>query len=277
MPQVLVLAATTEARPLASTAPHVPVPIAQVVDRGLAFEKHARWPTANAMRAALLEAHRIAFGVAPRPLSLDAIFAAPRPSAFEGAPVPAAQATQTAPWSVGRPPADMGEPVVGIATEQPVAAIKTQSVARRRRAPVAISIASVVALLVLVVAMIAGSRFYSAAKQQVTAASATAQIATASAIPSVSHESPSPLRPAVSAAFTPIPETPAIAFSDLPRMPAVAPAPSATARYSRPSMPAVPAPVASPRASAHPNPPANCNPPYYYDSDGFRIFKKECL
>jgi hypothetical protein len=36
-------------------------------------------------------------------------------------------------------------------------------------------------------------------------------------------------------------------------------------------------PAASPRASAHPNPPANCNPPYYYDSNGFRIFKKECL
>ncbi|HKO48921.1 MAG TPA: serine/threonine-protein kinase [Polyangiaceae bacterium] len=52
----LIVAATRAAPPLRSVAPHVPVALAQVVDRALSFKRSARWPNARAMRKALLEA-----------------------------------------------------------------------------------------------------------------------------------------------------------------------------------------------------------------------------
>jgi serine/threonine protein kinase len=50
---VLAHAATLPVRPLGSVAPAVPDGLASVVDRALAFDRDARWPSAGAMRAAL--------------------------------------------------------------------------------------------------------------------------------------------------------------------------------------------------------------------------------
>ena len=55
--QLLVAAATKPARALASVAPEVPAAVAQVIDRGLAFDKKERWTKASAMRDALRAAH----------------------------------------------------------------------------------------------------------------------------------------------------------------------------------------------------------------------------
>jgi hypothetical protein len=49
----ILAAARTPARSLARVAPRVPPPIVAVVDRSLAFEKDARFPTTRAMRDAL--------------------------------------------------------------------------------------------------------------------------------------------------------------------------------------------------------------------------------
>ncbi|HEX8791325.1 MAG TPA: protein kinase [Polyangiaceae bacterium] len=54
--QVLVKAATSSAPPLRSLVPTVPPPIAEVVDKALAFEKKDRWPSVTAMREALVAA-----------------------------------------------------------------------------------------------------------------------------------------------------------------------------------------------------------------------------
>jgi serine/threonine protein kinase len=62
--EMLVLAATKPARPLASVAPDLPAPLAEVVDRALAFEREARWTDARAMQAALRKAHIEIFGEA---------------------------------------------------------------------------------------------------------------------------------------------------------------------------------------------------------------------
>jgi serine/threonine-protein kinase len=51
----MIYAATRPAPPLASVA-DVPSRVARVVDRALAFDRDARWPSARAMRDALLEA-----------------------------------------------------------------------------------------------------------------------------------------------------------------------------------------------------------------------------
>jgi eukaryotic-like serine/threonine-protein kinase len=117
--QVLVAAATTPARRLASAAPGIPEPIAEVVDRALAFDKAARWPSAGAMRDALAAARLVAGVDAPSKEEIAALFPGGRatsgvsnPAAFaptaESIP-PAARpsasrdATQPAVSSTGRP------------------------------------------------------------------------------------------------------------------------------------------------------------------------------
>ncbi len=53
---VTVRAATTPARSLATVAPATPASVVAIVDRALAFDKAARWPSATAMRDALSKA-----------------------------------------------------------------------------------------------------------------------------------------------------------------------------------------------------------------------------
>ncbi len=53
------LSATQLAPPLSSVVPDVPPVVAEIVDRALAFDKAARWPSAQAMRDALLEADKV--------------------------------------------------------------------------------------------------------------------------------------------------------------------------------------------------------------------------
>jgi serine/threonine-protein kinase len=60
--QVLIRAATTPAPPIATVAPHVPSRVGEVVDRALAFDRHQRWASAEAMRDALRDAHVAVFG-----------------------------------------------------------------------------------------------------------------------------------------------------------------------------------------------------------------------
>jgi serine/threonine protein kinase len=67
--ELLVQAATQPALSLASVAPDVPTPIADVIDRALAFDKLDRWPNARAMREALGRAQSLwadAPEIAPR-------------------------------------------------------------------------------------------------------------------------------------------------------------------------------------------------------------------
>jgi serine/threonine-protein kinase len=63
--QVMIHAATNPARSLGAVAPNLPAPVIAFVDRALSFEKSARWPSAAAMRDALVEVHRELFGAEP--------------------------------------------------------------------------------------------------------------------------------------------------------------------------------------------------------------------
>ncbi len=53
--EMLVAAANYPARSLATVAPGLPPKLVQIVDRALAFDKRARWPSAKAMKNALLD------------------------------------------------------------------------------------------------------------------------------------------------------------------------------------------------------------------------------
>jgi serine/threonine-protein kinase len=76
-----------------------------------------------------------------------------------------------------------------------------------------------------------------------------------------------------SAAPAPVPSTSASAASvdsaapTPDAIPPVAPARSATGRPASPAQPVGPSP----------SPKAHCNPPYYFDAQGNRVFKKECI
>jgi serine/threonine-protein kinase len=61
-PELLINAASVPARSLARVMPGMPPPVIEVVDRALAFEKSARWPSAVAMREALGAAYAGMFG-----------------------------------------------------------------------------------------------------------------------------------------------------------------------------------------------------------------------
>lgn len=68
--QVLIRAATTPAPSLGSIAPEAPRSIVELVDRALAFDKGERWPSAEAMRDAIRDAH---LSVCGRILSRDSL------------------------------------------------------------------------------------------------------------------------------------------------------------------------------------------------------------
>ncbi len=55
-PHLMVLAATTPARPVVTLAPEIHPPLASIVDRALAFRKGDRWSSAEAMRDAVRDA-----------------------------------------------------------------------------------------------------------------------------------------------------------------------------------------------------------------------------
>lgn len=59
---VAMLAATQHARSICTLLPDLPRPVAAVIDRALRFEKSARWPDADALRAAIGEASLLLMG-----------------------------------------------------------------------------------------------------------------------------------------------------------------------------------------------------------------------
>ncbi len=62
MEETLVLSATQSAPPVALVVHDIPPTIAKIVDRALAFDKADRWPSARAMRDALIHAGLILWG-----------------------------------------------------------------------------------------------------------------------------------------------------------------------------------------------------------------------
>ena len=62
--QLMILAATKRVAPVREIAPEIPESVAALLDHALAFEKVARWPSAEAMRNAIAETHLAMYGEA---------------------------------------------------------------------------------------------------------------------------------------------------------------------------------------------------------------------
>jgi serine/threonine protein kinase len=300
-PQMLIHAATRPAPALGSVAPHVPAAVRDVVDRALAFEKAARWPSAREMGQALAEAHRACFGADPGPQTLAAHLghAMARPPAAEDrssleqaatglAPAASSSSTRARPQTprVGRATATAAGPMqrAGSTTAEPV----SQSSVGRAEPPApgapvrrARVVAAMGAAGVLAAAVFVGVRH-----QQAASGSAPAAAPSATALSTV-PATPQPPPQQVPAASPVSPPTPPETSASLAPAAADAPAPAASAparaAHTAPPPPtahvarAAPAAAKSARpATSTPAPSPACTVVADYDPMGHPIFRKEC-
>jgi serine/threonine-protein kinase len=189
----LLLAMTQPLPPALTLAPHLPVPVARVLDRAVAFEQDDRFPDAETMRSALRDAHDSLEGTMllrepVAPTAAPAATAAPAPTPPYAPPIaapppmmrgqtPSASPASPASWPTAEPALTTGRGLC--ATSQ---ATRTRSAVT----PVLVVLGLGVALVVTVgVAMVKrGQGATSAAgggAEAPTASAATATTATATA------------------------------------------------------------------------------------------------
>jgi tRNA A-37 threonylcarbamoyl transferase component Bud32 len=287
--QLLIKAATTPARSVASLMPAMPKGMSEVIDRALAFEKSKRWPSALAMQTALRDAAREAFTTVPvasvlaemldelveRERTLLAPTEPPQPGPLKPivdsdeiptgtrAAVARAAAVETLVGTV----APESPPAVGVIT---AAAVATDSSLRRtasRPRGIAAAGAALAGIGIGVVLLVVTRA--SPSKDAPTAGSATR--ATAIAAPST-PVSASAAAPAVTGAWTAVAVVPAPIATQPAAPTRVAPQPPSVPVAPRPHPQGAPA-AAPPASAAKPN----CNPPYEFDESGNKRWKRECL
>jgi len=297
--QLLIKAGTTRARPLLSVAPDVEKPIADVVDRALAFDKPARWPTADSMRDALLTASGLAHGKIPGrdvlvPVvdadskKLDAAQTERAPGSFGpggaastprlvvhgGADIRVNDPTFATPGgSVGRPVRPLDPPTGTSVSPPPRAALPGVSTANpvsaefdTMRTPPASSWRLRI-IAGIAVAVAAGALLFAFTRPRPG--------------PPTSSVAATP-PPAVTAAPTPTPPQPfaSTASPASPASPAASPEP-ATATSSPPVHVATATPPSKPSkpagAKSTAAPASDCSTPYTLDADGNKKWKLECV
>jgi serine/threonine protein kinase/tetratricopeptide (TPR) repeat protein len=150
--ETVVHAATRPARSLLEVAPFVPKAVADVVDEALAFEPKDRWPSADAMHAALAAALGSVPEAPSSKTNLAALFPARRSMMPEpGGPVPKGLEFESAPTvsapDLARGSSPLAELVDAGVTEQPVSNSRPSPRARARpRRVLALAAAIVVTL-----------------------------------------------------------------------------------------------------------------------------------
>jgi serine/threonine protein kinase len=283
--QLLVQLVTQPARSFAVAAPEAPDAIVEVIDRALCFDRNRRWPSARAMRAALEEASRRAFGGLPSRAGLAALvdLASARSSAGVQGPADTSTAAaasrewvadRAAKWSEGPTLREAGAKGA-VETSRPVSR-DGHSLHRSRRSALA------VAFLVLAIggsASIAGVVLLRRGRTREE--------------PSVSRVATWPARSDAEAGSVvgtaPRSEVASNGGREEAGGDAIPAAPEGSlkargAYWPRSSPARAIPPVASqeqrpepPDASERPDAASNCKPPFYYDSAWNRVFKKECL
>jgi serine/threonine-protein kinase len=245
--QLLIRAATAPAPPMASAAPDVAPALANVIDRALAFDKAARWPSAAAMREALREASLSMFGEGPSRRVLRGLLGL----------------DDRAPQSTERPPAPsvVRTPPAELTTSQPVETEpQLPASPPRARAGIIAVLACGVTVLVIGLTAVAvralGHRPVVAAPAQ---SSEAAPAPTPAAAPAETLAPAEPL-PSVQGASSTVaapPDHPGPVASTAPaaRVPAVRPTPTPKAASAK----------------------SDCAVPYVLDSSGNKKWKLQCL
>jgi serine/threonine-protein kinase len=264
-PQIMILAATTPPRSLASVAPWLPAPVVSVIDRALAFDKAMRWQDAASMRDTLRDAHMMVLG---RPLSRGPLvqLAGGSMALEETLGAPMAPTARTAPLLRATPigpamtPPSGPTALPGGTTAQPVAQEHgAQGPAPQRRTALVV-VASAVAFCVAGIGAAAVARLAmrpSAGAPTMMAASATP----AAAPPSATVEPPA--APSTTSATSTAPSAPPAAPTVTPHGPVTGPI-------------APHLPIRLDAGTAHTTTPS-CTPPFFFDASGNKVFKPECL
>jgi serine/threonine protein kinase len=281
-PQLLVKAATTQARSFAVAMPDAPAVIVQLVDRALAFDKRARWPSAAAMRDGVVAAAtHVRGGMASR----QALSMLVTNSDWLGL-APTVPSSPTAASAHSAPEVSRRSAPRAMATGHPViknVAHGEASRGGRMRKVAAVGAAVAVALAGGVIAL----RNVRHAAPAVTA-SAELPAATppsAAVVVPAAASAPPPVAPA-QAEVRPVATWRAVAVDASPDAGAAVRPRGRAAASSRPTpQPAAPATATdtglesvSRSASSASSPAArSCNPPYEVDSDGNKRWKRECL
>jgi serine/threonine protein kinase len=292
--QIMIRAATTPAPLFSSVIPEAPPLIAEVIDRSLAFDKSERWGSATSMREALRTAARSTFGVVPTPETLADIieelgeeatvvqFEPPPPHpglqhvvspSTEDVTTPAARegskpaTTQRLPSTpaAGTPPV-RGAPAAELATAQPV----SRDTPRKSlplwgvRSPPAIALAAIGAAVVMGVGLGLVVFFVKPSPRAAPSSAASmvspSTVTAASAAPPESSEVP-PAPPIASAQEVQVDDQSTTSATGAP----AAPGPTTTTGTAQPASPR--------RPTAKPN----CSQPYWFDAQGTKHFKRECL
>jgi serine/threonine-protein kinase len=272
---VLVQTATTPPRSLRTVAPQLPSPVIELVDRALSFNKAQRWPSAKAMRDALVQVSLGVRGTAGSTADTLALLAGVSSKNATSARVDERLAyAGTVPSA---PPGAITNPrTTGGSIAQPVSsavAAKTAPTARRRRTAIFVGF---VAAAGAVVALAAVSRkapnALPAAPAAVIASGAGDRPASTSPTAATSALAAASAAPSIALSSEAIGSPPALASSvdagPAPPAPAKAPPPAA-----RPAVrPAANAPAANAAASAKPK----CHTTSWLDSSGETHLKEVC-
>jgi serine/threonine protein kinase len=255
---IMIKAATTPARPIASVLPGVPPAVGSVVDKALQFDKGHRWESAARMRAALREAHVAVFGEPSSAQTLarlvggSAAGGSVRPPAPSKSALGAAETVMDSPAPAETPPVrQAGSAVPGGTTAAPVTTSFVTPIASKKAVGIGIAIVACLGVGAVLLTQLGRGTSPStsgSALIQTTTATATA---TAADVPAAKTTS-APMA-TVGAAVSPSPP------------PAPPPPSSASASIARSRKPAdpkpnAPAPVSSPPASGVP-PPTTSPPP----------------
>jgi len=251
-PQLLVFAATQHARPISMVAPDLPPPIAAVIDRALAFDKAARWPSAREMREALRQASLAVFREPPSRTAIGALLAGPR-EAF----------ASTALFVNAAPPPPLTPPPPPPVAAQTMPMPRTTDMALMRDSTVSLPTRSPLPVFVLigtlVVVLVVGGAFALLRGEHAGTSAPGAGDRAASVDP------PAALSTTASAVAS-TPPAPA-SLEPIPMVPTMA----------RP-VPTVTTPTPQPKQTAPtPTPRQNCAVPYVLDANGNKKWKPECL
>jgi serine/threonine-protein kinase len=277
--ELLVKLVTRTTRSVLEVMPDLPTDVADVVDRALDVDRDERWPSAAAMRDALADAaYDLWEQRSPRDV-LSALGASMAPSSR-----PISRAFSD-PQELRRSPVLMAEPTLRAQErpEKPKPSVETARGVSHEGSPSQPRRVSLVVLFALL-ALGAGVAAI-AAVIALTRDGSTQQVSPATGVVPPPTAEPASLVPSVGSAGSvvpapengtspPAPVESAAVPSDVGK--AVRPRAS-TRRDADTTAPAVEAlpPVQVPPAASEARP--DCNPPFYYDSNSNRVFKKECL
>jgi hypothetical protein len=270
---IVIQAATTPARSLASVMPGAPREVVHLVDIALAYEKASRWANAEAMKGGIVAAAKGTFGASPDSCMLADLLSGPparaarppvQPPALSG-PLTTSEEDAATPIHTPASSAHAGRAPrkdPGLVTERPV--ITDRFVSPRWLTGKAARVAAAGGALALVaggVVMMRGSGGGKASAPEPASDSALAS-STSTSIPT---PTPTPTSTSTSTP-TPTPTPTSTSTSTSTRTPTPPP-------HSPKPAPADPHPIASP-----PAPKPNCTPPFTLDpTTGKKKWKAECL